>query len=70
MTYVIILSIFAFFIVLSAIAACMAAGRYDRDTEHLAMSVDDYDFACECALSTELADHSFVASPSRRTATR
>jgi nitrogen fixation-related uncharacterized protein len=59
MTYTIILSIFAFLVVLAAMAACMAAGRYDDETD--ALSLDDYDFACECALSTELADHSFTA---------
>lgn len=60
MTYAIILSTAAFLVTLTAMAACRAAGRYDRDTEHLALSIDDYDFACECALITELEDHSFV----------
>lgn len=58
MTYAIILSVAAFLVTVAAIASCIMAGRYDDETD--ALSVDDYDFACECALITELSDHSFV----------
>ncbi len=58
MTYAIILSIAAFLVVVFAILG--AASDYDDETEALALSIEDYDYACECALNTELADHAFT----------
>lgn len=55
------LSILAYTIVVGTILAIVRSGaRYDRETERLALTEEQVTFGLECALSTELADHSLT----------